>query len=350
LISIPREVTAGVHTVSEVYLMRCHVISSRPWFLVFLLLLLLLAACGQSSTGTTAPVPTSTPTPVVVDAYGTPIVYPSTTPQRIISLVPTTSDMLAALNLDSRVVAVDSYTDYPADLKALPKISTNGQYNIEQIVALKPDLVLSYGAATKQYDSQMVGLGLRVVDLPPGNLTQILQELLTVGRLTFTQEKAGQVVNQLQQQINQVKAAVAGTTAPSVLLELDDSTPGHPYVYGGSSYGDELVQDANGVNIFHDNTSGGGYPQVTDEAIIHANPQFVIVTEKIDYGVDVSSVYKRPNWSGIDALKMHHVYQIGPSLIAHPGPRLVQWLRCLAQTLHPEKFSDMLPDYCAATD
>jgi iron complex transport system substrate-binding protein len=245
-------------------------------------------------------------------------------------------------------VGVDSYTVYPADLAALPKVSTFGKYNVEQIVALKPDLILDYGGAAKQYDSQLTVLGLRVVDLPATNLTGILQEMLTVGRLTFKQSTATTVVNQLQQQVAHIEAVVAGTQASTVLLELDDSTPGKPYVYGGTSYGDELIQDANGANIFHANSSGSGYPQVTDEAIISDNPQFVIVTEPTAYGVTVASVYKRANWGGIAALTMHQVYQLAPSLIAHPGPRLVQWLQCLAQTLHPDKFTTPLPDYCGA--
>ncbi len=329
--------------------MRSYVISSRIVMVLLLALLLFLAACGQTSPsaagGTLAP----TPTPAL-DAYGTPIAFPSRAPQRIISMVPTTSDMLAALHLDKKVVAVDSYTVYPPDLASLPKISTFGKYNVEQIVALKPDLVLSYGQDTKQYDFQLEKLGEHVVDLPSTNLSGIFQEMLVVGRLTFTQNTAQQVVHQLQQQVNQIKAAVAGTTAPTVLLELDYSNPAAPYVFGGGSYGDELLQDANGINIFHNNTSNGGFPQVTNEAIISANPQVIILTEEIAYGVTVASVYRRPNWENIAAVKDHRVYQIGPSLIGHPGPRTVQWLQCLAQVLHPDKFTTPLPSYCAATD
>lgn len=329
--------------------MRSYVISTRLLAALLLSLLVLLAGCGQSPTSTGAGSTTPTPTPTVaLDANGTPIPFPSTAPQRIISMVPTISDMLAALQLDSRVVGVDSYTVYPADLAVLPKVSTFGKYNIEQIVALKPDLILDYGGAAKQYDTQLTNLGLRVVDLPFTNLTGILLEMLTVGRLTFTQSTATSVVNQLQQQVAHIKAAVMGTQAPTVLLELDDSTPGKPYVYGGTSYGDEMIQDANGSNIFHANSSGQGYPQVTDEAIISDNPQFVIVTEPTAYGVTVASVYKRANWGNIAALTMHQVYQLAPSLIAHPGPRLVQWLQCLAQTLHPDKFTTSLPDDCGA--
>src|SRR5712692_8776711 len=327
--------------------MRSHVISFRLALVLLLSCFVLLTACGQSSSPTTGAKPTPTPT-VALDFYGTPIVFPATAPRRIVSLLPSTSEMLGALQPQGRVVAVDYYTSYPPELASLPRVSdVNGKYNVEQIVALKPDLVLSWGGETKEYDQQLKSLGLDVVDLPITNVSGVLQQILLVGRLTFTGATAVSLVNQLQQQINAIKSAVAGTTAPKVLLEVDDSTPGKPYVFGGGSFGDELLQNANAINIFHANSSNGGYPQVTDEAIIAANPQFIILTEDPRYGGDVALVYKRPNWSNIDAVKSHHVYHINVAIMQRPGPRLVEGIRCVAQIVHPEKFTVTLPDYCS---
>lgn len=317
---------------------RTHVISSRKTLVSLLSCLLLLTAygCGGQSTSTPAS-----------DFYGTPIAFPQTAPQRIVSLTPGTSEMLGALHLERRVVGVDYYTDYPSALTSLPKVDdANGVYNVEQIVALKPDLVLSWGGETKQYDARLKHLGLKVVDLPTSNFSQTLQQIILVGRLTLTEDTATTVVQQLQQQVDQIKAKVAKATAPSVLLELDDSTLGKPYVFGGGSFGDEMLQDANAVNIFHDNSSNNGYPQVTDEAIIKANPQFVLLTEDPQYGGDPSLVYQRANWGSIDAVKLHHVYHINVDIMQHPGPRLVEGLQCMAQIVHPDKFSGALPNYC----
>lgn len=328
--------------------MRSRVISSRFCLSLLLFLLVLLTACGGSSQNANT-TPAQTPT-ATLDAYGTPIVFPATAPQRIVSLVPNMSEILGFLGLGGQVVGVDYYTNYPTNLTSLPKVSdVNGKYYVERIVALKPDLVLSYGEDTKQYDAQLQQVGLHVVDLPSGNLSQILQEIVTVGRLTFTENAANNVVGQLQRQIEEIKTRVSGTTAPKVLIESDYSTPGKPYVNGGGSFGDELLQDANGVNIFHDNSSGGGFPQVADEAIISANPQFIILTEDPAYGGNVSAVFKRSNWGSIDALKLHQVYRINSNIIGRPGPRLVQGLQCLAQIIHPDKFSGALPQYCTGT-
>jgi iron complex transport system substrate-binding protein len=324
-------------------------ITFRLMNLLFLSFCLLFTACGQDTATTTGSQVKPTPT-VALDYYGTPIVFPATAPQRIISLVPSTSEILGALNLQSRVVGVDYYTTFPKALASLPKVSAaNGKFNIEQIVALKPDLVLSYGGQTKDYDSQLENLSIHVVDLSFSNLSQTLQQILLIGRLTFTENTAVLLVNQLQQQIKEIKATVAGTTASRVLLEVDDSTPGKPYVFGGSSFGNELLQDANGINIFQHNSNNGGYPQVTDEAIIAANPQYIVLTEDPSYGGNPSLVYQRLNWNVIEAVKLHHVYRINVNIMQHPGPRLVEGLRCLAQIIYPDKFTGSLPDYCSGT-
>jgi iron complex transport system substrate-binding protein len=319
--------------------------------ILLLSLFALLAACGQSTATTigSGSRPSPSPSPVY-DYYGTPVAFPASAPQRIVSLVPSSSEILGALNLQSRVVGVDYYTAYPPALAKLPKVSdVNGKYNMEQIEILKPDLVLSYGGLTKQYDRQLQSLGLRVVDLPIANLNQILSQILVVGRLTFTQNTAQALVHQLQQQIDSVKKAVAGTTAPRVMMEIDDSAPGKPYVFGGGSYGDELLQDANGINIFHSDTSNGGYPQVSDEAVIAANPQFVILTEDPAYGGNPAQVYKRPNWGSIEALVKRRVYRINVNITQQAGPRLVEGLQCLAQLIHPTSFPGALPAYCMGT-
>ncbi|GAC1357746.1 MAG: ABC transporter substrate-binding protein [Ktedonobacteraceae bacterium] len=332
--------------------MHTHTLPSRLCALLLLTLISLLAACGQASGPQASGQSTqqAIPTTPVLDAYGTPITFPKTAPQRIVTLVPSMSEVLGALKLQSKVVGVDSYTNYPPDLAAVKKVSdSNGTVNIEQIVALKPDLILSSGGITKNYDAQLTKLNLHVVDLPPGNFEQTLQQILLVGRLTYTQDSAQTLVQQLQQQVEQIKAAVQGTTATKVLLEVDYSTPGKPYVFGGGSFGDQILQYANASNIFHDNNTNSGYPQVTDESVIAANPQYVILTEDPLYGGKPDAVYKRANWSTIEAVKAHHVYHINTDIIQRPGPRLVEGLRCVAQFVHPDKFSGALPDYCSAT-
>src|SRR5258708_20493250 len=187
--------------------MFSRVISFRFSFVLLLSCFVLLAACGQTSSPTTGTNPSPSPTPTAaLDVYGTPIVFPKTAPQRIVSLVPSTSEILGALRLQSRVVGVDYYTDYPPDLASLPKVSNaDGNFNIEKIVAISPDLWLSWAADTNQNDQQLKNLGLRVIDLPFTTLSGVVQQIVIIGELAVPENTAIVLRHQRQQPLNQLQ-------------------------------------------------------------------------------------------------------------------------------------------------
>ena len=298
------------------------------------LMLSFLAACGGSastSTGPQAPV-------IAKDALGDAIVIPTNAPQRIISLGATDSEILGALGVDSRVIGVDAYTDYPADLAAKTKVTdANGIPNVEAIVGMQPDLVLGFGGEVATYEKQLIQAGIDVVDLPALNLDGSLTEMRLVGQLVHATQAANALVSSLQQQINTITQKVANAPKVSVYMEVG-YTPPPPFAFGGGSFGDELITIAGGTNIFAGQTANGGYPQVSDETIIQANPQVIILTEDPSYGGDPAKVASRPGWSVIAAVKDNRVFAINPDLVQRPGPRVILALRQLAHDLHPDLF------------
>ncbi|HEV2235266.1 MAG TPA: ABC transporter substrate-binding protein [Ktedonobacterales bacterium] len=295
------------------------------------LLSLALAACGSTASG-----------PLFAkDATGAAIAIPAKAPQKIISLGATDSEILGALNVTSRVIGVDAFTDYPADMAAKPKVTDeNGRPNIEQIVALQPDLVLGYGREeTTAADLALRQAHIYVVDLPNLDLSGSLQEIRLVGQLVHEEAAANTLVSALTRRVDAVKAKVKGHPNVSVYMEADDSAPGKPYVFGGGSFGDEIIRDAGGTNIFATNTTNAGFPQVGDEAIIAANPQVIILTEDPNYGGNPADVAKRPGYTTVAAVKNARVYQLNTDLFQRPGPRAVDALEQLAKLLHPDLFS-----------
>ena len=306
--------------------------------LIAAVLALALAACGGSSSGGA----TSTPARPVIskDALGNPIGIPSKAPQRIVSLTPADSEILAAVGADAHVVAVDNFTDYPASMAAKPKISgADGKFNVERIVSLQPDLVLSAGGETPDVDKQLSDAHITVVDLPIAtNLNDILNDITLVGQLVHADSTATTLDTALRGRIDTVKRKVAGLPTVSTYVELDYSTPGKPFVFGGGSFGDEVIRDAGGSNVFGANTSGQGFPQVSDESVIAANPQVIVLTEDPQFGGTPQAVYARGAWSGIAAVKNKRVYGIDPNSISRPGPRIVDALEQMAKLLHPEAF------------
>ena len=299
-----------------------------------LLLALALGACAPS-----AAAPSTPEQPLLAkDANGTTIVIPKAPPQRIVSLTPVDSEILGALHAESRVVGVDYYTDYPADMATKAKVTdVNSTPNIERIIALKPDLVLSYGHETNSSvshaDTQLMAAHITVYDLPALDLEGSITEIRLVGQLIHSGKDANALADAMQSSVNAVKAKVAGTPKPTVYMELYYGA-GPTYVFGGGSFGDELIADAGGVNIFHADSSGGGYPAVNNEAIIAANPQVIILTD----GATAAQVAKRPGWSAIAAVKSGRIFAIDPNLTQRPGPRIIAGLEAIAQDLHPDLF------------
>jgi iron complex transport system substrate-binding protein len=299
----------------------------------------LLSGCG-ASTAISGLTSTGPEKPLLAkDADGTPIVIPKSAPQRIISLGASDSEILGALGLSSRVIGVDFYTNYPTALADKPKISNaNGDYDAEAMVADQPDLVLSFGGETRTVDMQLEAVHIPVVDIPQLDLTGTLLEIRLVGQLVHAQTQADKVVSDLQARIAAVKAKVAGSAPLSVYMEVGYVAP-NAYVFGGTSFGDDLIRDAGGSNVFGSDTANGGYPSVGDESIIGADPQVIILTEDPAYGGDPALVSKRPGWSVISAVKNHQVYVLNSDESQRAGPRLVDALEQLAKLLHPSLFS-----------
>jgi iron complex transport system substrate-binding protein len=321
--------------------MRTHGSASlRPFpLLAILAALLSLAACGTTTTATTS----SPAKPLIArDAIGTAITIPAATPERIITETPADSEILGALGLDSSVVAVDYYTDTPADLAAKPKI-TDGQsfsLNIEAITGYKPDLLLGYGGYFKTDEQKLQALGIPVVDLPlVATVEDSVTELRLVGQITHADAKAQQVASGLTQRINAVTTRTANARHETVYME-DGTYNGQFSTFGKGSYGDELIRLAGGANIFATDSDSGGYPNVSGETIIHDNPEVIVLAEGAQFGGDPKAAAARPGWSAITAVQSDHVYAVDTNDFSRPAaPRMVKALETLAKLLHPELFT-----------
>jgi iron complex transport system substrate-binding protein len=297
-----------------------------------------LAACGGGTTSTTS----APAKPLIAkDAIGSVVTIPTAAPKHIITETPADSEILAALGLDSSVVAVDYYTDTPADLASKPKI-TDGQsfsLNVEAITGYKPDLLLGYGGYFKSDEQKLQALGIQVVDLPlVATVEDSVTELRLVGQIVHADTKAQQVASALTQRISTVTSKTSGASHESVYME-DGTYNGQFSTFGKGSYGDELIHLAGGTNIFATDSDSAGYPNVSAETIIHDNPQVIVLAEGTQFGGDPKAVSARPGWSGIAAVQSGHVYAVDTNDFSRPdAPRMVKALEALAKLLHPELF------------
>lgn len=285
--------------------------------------------------------PTSAPTAIhtsvtVTDSANRTVTIEGT-PQRIVSLAPSTTEIAFALGLGSRVVAVDTYSDYPAEADQLPKFKTY-PVNFEQLVSFKPDLVLAAGITQPDEIKKMEELKLTVLVIGVTDTTfeQVFNDISLLGKATGTDAKAKQVTDAMRQKVEAVKAQVAkAKTTPRVYWELDATNPTQPFTPGPGSFINDIINFAGGVNVA--TNAKLVWAQINSEEVVAANPDIIILSD-VAYGITVESVKARKGWTVISAVKNGKVFPIDDALVSHPGPRVVDGLEAAAKLIHPEMF------------
>lgn len=283
--------------------------------------------------------PTTAPTPITITDVAGRKMKLAGIPQRIISLAPSNTEILFALDVGSKVVAVDDFSDYPAEAKALPKIGgSSGKYNFEQIVALKPDLILAAEITSPEAIQKLedLKLAVAVISVTKTSFDSILNDITLAGQMTGQVEQAKRVTTEMKQKIDAIKSKVAtAKTQPRVYWELDASDPAKPFTVGPGNFVNDLITLAGGVNVF--GSTSEPYPQISIEQVVTVNPEMIILSDAA-YGITVESVLKRSGWENIDAVKNKQVYPIDSNLTNRPGPRIVDGFEAVAKLIHPELF------------
>jgi iron complex transport system substrate-binding protein len=265
-------------------------------------------------------------------------------PQRIVSLAPSTTEIAFALGLGNRIIAVDSYSDFPVEAQSLPKLNTF-PLNLEQVVALKPDLVLAAGLTNPDDVKKLADLKLNVLVIGSATTTfdGVMADIALLGKATGTEAKAKQINDTLKQKIDAVKGKVAvlSTNKPKVYWELDMTDVTKPYTPGPGSFIDDIITLAGGTNIAAKAKSP--WAQISAEEIIAANPDIIILSDACSTSVlspcaTPESVKARKGWDVINAVKNGKILGIDDNLVSRPGPRIADGLEAAAKLIRPEAF------------
>jgi iron complex transport system substrate-binding protein len=302
----------------------CKQTSTRctSWFLIALLtVVLVLSACNPTE-GTPA-------VHYVFDDLGR-LVAINGTPQRIVSLAPSNTEILFALGLGDRVVGVTDYCDYPPEAADKERVGGYINPDIEKIVALNPDLVLvAYGTPMDVIDS-MVGLGLTVFGIKTTDIDDLLNDIRRVGEITDTAVEAQALTSEMESKIQVVtnQTEELGQRPRVFYILWNDPL----WTAGSGTFIDELIEKAGGVNICENIT---GYSQVSLEYILACNPEIIITSQwSYDWAINASEL------ASTNATQTGRIYTIDDNLVQRPGPRLVQGLEWLAYFIHPEIFGE----------
>jgi len=308
--------------------------ANSPWLLAFLgaaLLGLLVAACGgdSNSSGGASGQPSATFPMSVTDTGGKAVTF-SMAPTRIISYSPGATEILFAIGAGGQVVATDSFSDYPAAAKALPKLEYLRPAP-EPALALRPDLVIMAGAQEGDVE-QFRAAGLTVFLLrEPEDIAGVIEDVRLLGRLTGKAEGAEAVAKDMEKRVTAVQQKANGAgKGPLVFFELSpDGFSVSPNSFVGSML--KLVKAGNVAD-----GAASAFPQLSAEVIIEADPEVILLSDAGEWGgQSLETVKARPGWSDIKAVKSGRVIEIDPNVFTRPGPRVIEALELLLKSLYP---------------
>lgn len=317
----------------------------RPHCILVLvtLLSLVLAACAPAPAQPTQPPPSPAATPAagtvtITDSLGRQVTL-AAPPQRVVSLAPSNTEIMFALDAGSLLVGRDDFSDYPPEALAVPSIgSLYPTVNAETVVALEPDLVLAAGITNPDDVQRLADLGLTVFATRINTtLEDVFHDILEVGTLVGRAAEAEALVGDLRARAEAVTAKTnVAQDRPKVFYEVDATEPASPWTAGPGTFMDQLITQAGGRNIGALLTEQ--YAQISLEQLVAEDPDVIVLGSSTYGGQTPETVAARVGWGEIKAVQAGAVYVFDDNLVSRPGPRVVEGLELLARLIHPKLF------------
>jgi iron complex transport system substrate-binding protein len=245
-------------------------------------------------------------------------------PQRVVSLLPSLTETVCALQACGRLVGVDRFSSFPASVRTLPQLGGLEDTQIERLVALKPDLVLAAGSS--RAIDRLEALGLRVVALEPKSLQDTERVILQVARVLGDAAAGPALWQAMQRRIDAAAARVpAAVRGQKVYFEVASA----PYAAGEASFVGETLARLGMGNIVP--AALGPFPKLNPEFVVRAQPDIVMATQRA-----LAEMPARPGWATLRALR--EARQCGFAsepwdTLVRPGPRLAEGAELLADCL-----------------
>ena len=246
---------------------------------------------------------------------------------RIVALTPSDCEILCALGAEDLLVGRGAYCDYPEDIQQVPVVNSGDQTNLEEILALSPQVVLmATMAQTQEQIAALEAAGIRVVVSDAQDIEGVYQAIEMIGQLTGRQSQAQALVAQMQEQFQRI-AAQAQDTGKTVYFEVSPLEWGL-WTAGKGTFMDELAALCGLTNAFADVE---GWAQISEEQVLQRNPDY-IVTVTMYYGegpTPQEEIMSRAGWQDVTAVAQNQVFQADNDRMTRPGPRLMDAAQAL---------------------
>ncbi len=258
-------------------------------------------------------------------------------PQRVISLAPSITEIIYALEQENRLKGVTRYSDFPIEATKIPKIGSYVRLDLERIVSLNPDLCIAIKDGNpKEVIDRLQSLKIPVYVVDPRNLNTVLETINEIGQILNAGGKAENLLTTLQNRIQRAKSLISSDTyRPGVFFQIGIS----PIVsVGTDTFLHELIELAGGKNLANGNTS---YPRFSREQVLALAPEIFIVTSMARQAVfeQVKAEWRR--WPTMPAVRNERIFLVDSNLFDRPSPRLVDGLELLLKLIHPELLNNL---------
>jgi iron complex transport system substrate-binding protein len=269
------------------------------------LLLVLLVGCSGSTDSSAA-------TREFTDSRGKTIriVYP---PRRIVSIIPSTTELLYAVGAGDQIAGVTTWCDWPPEATAKPKIG-DIVVDYERMATLKPDVVVTYWSQTKKTSADIESKGIPLFSVEPHSFEEIIRSLRMLGKMTGHEEQGEKAASALEARVK----AVVAQPGPTVYFEHSPEPLG---TTGPDTYTGDALRRAGARNIFD-----GGWHLIDWEAVMKRDPEVILITHDRRTGLE-----RRAGWANLRAVKNKRVYFVEKADFLYPTPRLVNGLEQAAR-------------------
>jgi iron complex transport system substrate-binding protein len=247
-------------------------------------------------------------------------------PQRIISMVPSLTEIVCALGACDRLVATDRYSNWPAEAKALPKAGDFEEAEVERLISLRPDLILL--SRSQRITERLGAFGVVSFALKTESYADIGHAVQVIGQILGAADRARRLNESIEQSVRDIgEQALARRrgAGPSVYVEVDTA----PYAAGPSSFIGELLARLGARNIVTPDL--GPFPKLNPEYVVQHDPEVIFISP-----TDATELAQRPGWEHIRAVREHRLCTFAPDVrdtIVRPGPRVAQGMRAMADCL-----------------
>jgi len=309
-------------------------------------LLLILAVACQPTTPSLSPslsLPPASTSPSAVaypltltDDAGRQVTLPAE-PERIVSLAPSNTEIVCALDACDRLVGVTDFDDYPAEVADIADVVIFAVVDIELVVDADPDLILAAGneLTPSAVITELTDLGYPVLVLYPESLDEVLENIELIGEAINARDQAAALTAEMEDRVQAVTEAVGGATRPRTFYEVG-VFEGAIYTAGEDSFLASVITVAGGDPITGDPLT----TSIALEDLLVAEPELILLGDAAyDPSVTPEAVAARQGWGAISAVQKGRVMvMLADPVITRPGPRIVDGLEALARAIHPERF------------